>query len=517
MLKAKKVLILFSAAMLALFSSCNFNNLHKKSATLVFDFTSVSGKVSTAARSTLAEVMEENETCYLDLEIQGGFEYNQTINLKETQIIQITDIPVGARITALADLYTLTINEDDATETKTLLYQGKSKGYTIIAGENNIQIPLKKYKPADDPAVDPDDEKDPAEDPNDPNDPNGGNGGGQQDDGKITIWVSYDADHQGNYWNEAENKSNEDPANDGTTKDTGFYYIQSAIDWIEVNGDGSSDYKIILTDYSATTAFDQSIEYGDDLNYKANSITITSNDKENFAIRSSSYKTIDIKTINGYSPVHLIFKDIKISTNSGVIIYGEDNLRESTKITLDNNTVFKGEEGNDGAICLAGGGTVEMRGNSRIETFHASQGGAAYIRYGSFNMYDTSSIYKCTANKGGAFYFYQRGASATLNNQASITECEASSYGGAIYMFGGSFSMNDSSSITGCQATNNGGAIYMDTTSNSPAVYLSGGEIKSNTAQNGAAIYREKVNGSASTTVNISDGFEIDESEIYQQ
>ena len=510
MFNTKKFYIIFSAVMLTLLTSCNFSNYQEKNTRAVFDFSSIYS-VANNSRSALSDLIDANENIYADLKLEGGFTHNQTINLKESQIVQIENIPVGARITALVELYTITKNQDDDQEVKNILYKGQSKTYTIIEGENNIEVPLKKYKAEQ--------EADPSEEQNPGDDPNGGNGsGGGEDpvDNSIKIWVKYNSEHQGNYWNEAENKSNEDPANDGTTKNTGFYYIQSAIDWIEVNGDGSSDYKIILTDYSATTAFDQSIEYGDDLNYKANSITITSNDNENFAIRSSSYKTIDIKTINGYSPVHLIFKDIKISTNNGVIIYGEDNLRESTKITLGNNTVFKGEEGNDGAIYLAGGGTIEMRGNSRIETFNTSQGGAAYIRYGSFNMYDTSSIYKCTANKGGAFYFYQRGASATLNNQASITECEASSDGGVIYMFGGTFSMNDSSSITGCQATN-GGAIYMDTTSNSPAVYLSGGEIKNNIAQNGAAIYREKVNGAASTTVNISDGFEIDESEIYQE
>ena len=157
-----------------------------------------------------------------------------------------------------------------------------------------------------------------------------------------------------------------------------------------------------------------------------------------------------------------------------------------------------------------------MRGNARIETFNANNGGAAYIRFGYFEMYDTSSIYQCTASDGGAFYLYQEGAHVTLNDQAKIEKCEASSDGGTVYMYGGYFTI-EGGSIKQCNADSRGGAIFMDTTSGSPTVTLNNGTISNNTAtSSGNAIYAGKKVLSAEATINISDDFVIDQSEIYR-
>ena len=83
-------------------------------------------------------------------------------------------------------------------------------------------------------------------------------------------------------------------------------------------------------------------------------------------------------------------------------------------------------------------------------------------------------------------------------------------------MTGGTFEMNGGS-ITKCKANVDGGAIYMRVVSNSPNVYLNGGKIINNTAtNNGAAIYAEGPAGVAVATINISDSFVIDQSEIYR-
>ena len=125
-------------------------------------------------------------------------------------------------------------------------------------------------------------------------------------------------------------------------------------------------------------------------------------------------------------------------------------------------------------------------------------------------MYGDSKIDHCSSSEGGAIYSSNGTPNNTivLNDNASITECTATNSGGAIYLALGSISMNDNSSITACQA-NYGGAIYMNTDTRA---FLNGGKIRNNTATYGAAIYRE--NGA---TVDISEGFDIDESEISQQ
>ena len=48
MFNTRKVIILVSAVMIALFTSCKFNSFGKKSANVVFDFTSISGKIKCA-------------------------------------------------------------------------------------------------------------------------------------------------------------------------------------------------------------------------------------------------------------------------------------------------------------------------------------------------------------------------------------------------------------------------------------------------------------------------------------
>ena len=480
---SKKLFVILCAAMVCFFTGCS-NSISKKNGSLVFDFSSFSNKQ--ISRNAIEDLITQDQEFFVDLSLEGTFKYHDSFSLSEQTSYAIEGIPLGARIKAVIEIFTYKDPNDK--ETKIILFSGESQTYTISESVNQITVKLNKNEDALEII---------GEEPQ------------EEVDNSIKIYVVYNSEKQDSDW-----EANEDPARDGTTPDSAFYYIQSAIHWIEVNGNGNEDYTIKLIGYSATEAFDQTIVYGDNICGKANSITITSYDKNNFAIRSSSYKTINLKTIYGYNTVPtLIFKDIKISTNNGAIIYGEDGLRDTTKIQLYNNTVFKGETDSGCAIVLDGGGTIEMYGNSQIETF---ENGAVTMSYGYFHMKDKSTIYKCSTSYGGAFYLNHIHSYVYINDEASITECEAENDGGAVYMTGGTFEMNGGS-ITKCKANVDGGAIYMRVVSNSPNVYLNGGKIINNTAtNNGAAIYAEGPAGVAVATINISDSFVIDQSEIYR-
>ena len=499
MFNTRKVIILVSAVMIALFTSCKFNSFGKKSTNVVFDFTSISGKTPTASRSALDTIINENEACYIDLKIQGSYEYSQTINLKETQVVQIENIPVGAIITAAVELYIITKNPDDETETKTILYNGESKTYTIISGENAITVPLKKVQTSEEPGSDPEPEPEPVPEP-------------EPEDTSIKIYVKWAEDKQGlSAWT-VYNKPTEAATilesdkedNDGQTPDTGFNYIQSAADWIIENGNIDEDYKIILTGYDETHKFDQGVEFKSDLSGHMNSVTLTCDKPDIPPFKVDEYTAIYVHTTY-YREV--ILKNIKISKTSNIVEVGAyDNVWDSV-LTLSDGAVFYGAEGvSSYAIVIYNGAMAKMNGTSQITGFTAD--GAVVIDKGRFEMYGDSKIYHCSSSEGGAIYSNNLNNAVILNDNASITECTATSSGGAVYLRSGSISMNDNSSITACQA-NDGGAIYMNTNTKA---FLNGGKIRNNTATNGAAIYSE--NGA---TVDVSEGFDINESEISQQ
>ena len=527
MFNTRKVIILVSAVMIALFTSCKFNSFGKKSANVVFDFTSISGKTPTASRSALDTIINENEACYIDLKIQGSYEYSQTINLKETQVVQIENIPVGAIITAAVELYIITKNPDDESKTKEILYSGESKTYTIISGENNIEIPLHKYK-----TDNPDNDQDPAED--EPNEENGNSS--QQEDSSITIWVTYNEQKQITTSSLpltasafAFNGSNpeEETGRDGKTEATAFHFINSAIKWIATNGNSSEDYKIILTGYNAQNAFDQGFSIGDEVKGHAKSITITSSDHEHIAIRATCNPIIYMMhPYNSYpGPVPVIFENIQIATaatettNTSTLILSTYN-DSKCDVTLGKDAVFLREDGSTAlgsAISVGYGSEITMEENAKIYNFKAAGGAAINVARNSYiYMNGHSNIDHCEASyNGGAIYCWEHGESVYLNENASITNCSAPS-GGAIYLKTGSFTMN-AGTISECNASAYGGAIYLSTESSDTYCYLYGGTISNNTAEyNGGAIYVKAKDGSMTATLKMKGNIVIDPGTEYK-
>ena len=287
MFNSKKIIILFGAALIALLASCNFNTIQKKSGNVVFDFSSISGKVPAASRNIVDDLLADNHDCFVDLTLEGDFKYNQTINLRETQIIQVQDIPVGSKVKAIIEVYLITkIEAQDEAETeaeetqkKEILFNGESQVYQIVVGPNIIEVPLAKYGTDSE-----------GEEGENGGGAGSGSGGGQQEpvDNRIKIYVSNLAQKTGDSdaW-----KTDEDENHDGQTLNTAFDYIQSAIQWIADNGNRSSDYNIVLTDFddgpfNQTIDFsDTSIYHNDSLKNKASSITISSTDNTFFISR----------------------------------------------------------------------------------------------------------------------------------------------------------------------------------------------------------------------------------------
>ncbi len=508
MFKIKRFMTFFGAVMLLLLTSCSFNN-EKKSGSVVFDFTKLGENPQANSRITVQEYFSQYENCYLDLKFEGTFEFAETYDLKETPTIVINDIPVGAQIKAVLEIYSKFIREDNNEEIKEIIFTGESETCTIQDGPNQITVPLKVYS----------DEPEPQPQPEEP---------------KITIYVEYDENHTTmQYW-----ETDEPAANDGT-EDNPFNYIMSAFKWISNNGNADENYEILLTGYEENP-FNQFIEITSSLNSHAKSIIFTSEDPETIAIKCSYAPFMEIQNQSSYNVVPIIFKNIQIATthnnesnSTSTIICpkneGSGYINCYCDITFGQGTVISG---NDEVNCTDGGaihlrcGNITMEGNATIKNFKArDKGGAVFIDNGSFTMKGNSRIENCEVTQasdlskgegGGAFCIANAISTVTLEENASIVSCKAK-YGGAVFIHRGCFDMY-SGLIMECSAPSGyGGAIYMNTKSGNSTVYLRSGKINNNTASQGAAIYRGKNDGSNTTIVDISDGFEIDLDEIYQE
>lgn len=518
----KKLFIILGAVMLTFFTSCD-NNLFKKNGEITLDFSSLYNKGNTNSRNAIDDIIEGGKDCFVDLALEGTFTFSDTFNLKEQTSYTISDIPIGAQVKANVEVYTFE-NPDDP-KTKEVIYSGQSRNYVITAGTTQIVVHLNK--PKTNIEID---------------DPNGGNGGGnngqggnggggnqQQEDPKITIWVTYDENHQNNFWNDAENKSNEDPTKDGKTKDTGFYYIQSAVNWIAANGNRSENYEIMLAGTDETHIFDQAVYsnpshsntatviFGetegdaDNLNYHAKKITLTSENRAYPAINASHSPCILFRS-SGNVPVY--FENIKISTNNRAEII-RTTYGISSDIYLGNGTVFSdnSESESSGSYAISiNYGTITMQGNSKIEKFYGNYGGAVSIDYGEFIMEGNSRIENCRAYSEGGAIFITRTTSRhgfTMRENATIYKCTANQDGGAISMYYG-FTTIESGSILECKANSQGGAIYIYSTDRNVSCEIQGGTIKDNEAPSGAAVYLQQGKNSQYISFIMSDNACID-------
>lgn len=519
-----KFLPVFTFLFIAVLASCNFNS--RKTSSLYLDLSGIKAKVigdkSDTERKLIDDYTDTDEQnikpLFVDIEITEGFEFKETIDLHKQVTLEIAEVPVGTRVKAKIDVYTYTTYEYDGERqefyfeeaSKNILYSGESKPRVISGGPNSITILMKELT--------------------------------------KKIYVRYADDFQeGNFIRNAlENDSYETEddegnaitiTNDGKTPSTGFFYIQSAIDWIAENGNPNYDYEIILTGYGDEVSFNQRFEFGnvnddtDSLYGHAKSITFTSNNASVTAIKPDYPNTIIVSTV-----VPIIIKNIKISScltsnqnstpNPLILSVGVEDISYygnayRPDVTLGYGTVFEGilNEENQiparaayGAIHVVNG-DLTMEGNSTIYGFYGNgakypsnnykyTAGAVFITSGSFKMTENSSISDCHASEGaygGAIFSENNYNSVELGGNSQISECSAER-GGAVYIQGGSLTI-DGASITSCEATSYGGAIYIDATINEVNTYVKSGEIKDNSADYGSGIYLE-----GSSTFNNTSG-----------
>ncbi len=483
-----KFLPVFTFLFIAVLASCNFSA--NKSGSIFLDFTSLKGSPSTS-RNLIDTYLEEEKDVYAKLTIDGLLDEPVTLNLTEKPYYEQDEIPVGTKIQVTVEAYIIT-NDDDPENSKYILYKGTSNKKTIGGGPNTIKIIMKELT--------------------------------------KKIYVRYDEGFQNEssfienaleretYGIEDENGNLVTIKNDGKTPSTGFVYIQSAIDWIAEYGNQNDNYEIILTGYGEEASFNQSIFFGDPVTKGDNlsgkvkeSITISSLNPDMTAINQDSTNI----TIGTTTPI--IFTNIKIQSTSGsqaTIQLGQNGNTLSPDVTLAYGTSLEGLSTEIRAVLLWRG-SLTMQGNASINGYNNT---AIDIDYGSVSMKDSSSITDCHATSGGAIYMTNLHNSFSLSNNAFISECSATSTsegGGAIYMKGGSVSINGGS-ITSCSAYN-GGAIYSNLVSNTTSIYLAGGEIKDNTADNnGSAIYSDNSNSGQVTNLHFSENAYVDPSnDIY--
>lgn len=407
----KKNLVLFSFILFA-FTACNLNFLAHKSGQLFFDFSSFAPEKNSNSRSAIEDYVEDGKDYYIDLTIDGSYKFSATIDLKDVNTYTIDNIPVGTRIKAKIDFYTYNI-PGDLYSRETLL-SGESKYYTITAGVNEIVINLKSEF--------------------------------------IKLYVT-------------KNES-----------------IQDKIDWIAQHGNSEKDYKIILTGYE-DEPFNESLDFKTDLNNRAKSITLTSSNPNKVALKGAIHST-EGSSIVVSTYINVIFENIQISPDCNFAILQTNS---DSNVTLGKGTLFKDNKSHNYAIRMEGG-SLHMKGNSCIDGFSASDGGAVYINKGYFYMDENSRIQNCEATSyGGAIYVYSYAVLCEINDKAKIYNCNAAN-GGAISTRNQNIYINGGS-ITNCTASSCGGAIYTDKTNYKPVIYIRGGEIKDNKANMGSAIY----------------------------
>ncbi len=432
-------------------------------------------KQKSAGQSRSALDSYINGITYVEVKLEGDKELTQTVPLEEDVFIEFEGIPVGARIRAVLTLFSQEDIEDPTTRED--ICSGESAWTVITAGENILEITLRGLN--------------------------------------YRIFVTFrdDPDIQSGSLMPLD-PDREEPQNDGRTPITGYSYIQSAIDWIAENGNRDEDYEIVLTGFDDTNAFNQRVTFGavdegqgDNLTGHAKSITLTSTDASNTALRSDANYIFYVKTV-----VPVYFKNIKIASSSsasfqnGHIINMPESNNVSSEITMGQDATFVGESGNNaqygGAVFLSYG-SFTMEDNATISGFNASEGGAVIVNKGTFYMKDSAVITGCSAsgNGGGVSvgngrdypgrsYFY-------MSDDARIETCSctgSSSNGGAVAVgkWGrvsiSSGTIQDCSKGSGSSA--HGDGIALISGDDCGSVSMSGGVMKwTDTTTSNEAVY----------------------------
>ncbi len=154
--------ILFTILSFSLISCLPQANGHGK---LVFDITSemvnslnVSMSKSSSAR-TVAELVEAGNVLKIDLNMEGDFTAQKTADFAEGQSIVFDFIPTGSKVTISAVIYSVANGDSSNSENITKFYTGTTGEITVLSGNNDLSIKMKKVVEK----TEPESQKDPAE------------------------------------------------------------------------------------------------------------------------------------------------------------------------------------------------------------------------------------------------------------------------------------------------------------------------------------------------------------------
>ncbi len=164
-------------------------------------------------------------------------------------------------------------------------------------------------------------------------------------------------------------------------------------------------------------------------------------------------------------------------------------------VTANNNTrIIKADGGTNTPIQITLGRNATLQ-NAEVTGTLANnkadgKGGGVYLNNGAKLAVTGGAIRNCAAVDGGGVYI-DGGAGTFTMSVGTITRCTASGNGGGVYFNKGTLTNDGSAgfmritggSITRCSAQN-GGGVYLNGNNGSRTLYMSGGSIASNHADN---------------------------------
>ncbi|MBQ9790125.1 MAG: hypothetical protein IJW24_00835, partial [Clostridia bacterium] len=198
------------------------------------------------------------------------------------------------------------------------------------------------------------------------------------------------------------------------------------------------------------------------------------------------------------------------------VVGGEASVRNSTFSGFDGSAIIVGEADNvercvlnvegcsisnskSSAICAINSDLIVS--STQFSGCNSVEGAAIYSQDSTILIGADAEITDCSAEKGGAFSFYD--CEATLNGVA-IERCNAEN-GGAIYLGEGVTLEVQNGNIASNSATNVGGGVFVGKSS---TINVLGGNIALNTADvNGAGIY-----GAENSRIMLSGGYVVENS-----
>lgn len=503
----KHLTVIFLSVFVFVLTGCSFDNSISTSGRgarvfIKLDKATVQ-KIKTSSRSAREVGKSLGPDYFITVSLKGEYEEEQTVQIKEEGFVNFAEVPVGKKIYAEAEIYSIEKDEDDA-ETKKYLYIGTSEEIMVTEGSNNLEIEMEIIRK--------DNPKDPAQD--DPKDT-----ADNDKEEEIQIQVYVDTANGQSYSSTYNSGSQEEP----------FKRISDALSKIQAEGSPDINWVILIKGETTgeplgTSGINKNyghIEIPADITTAlAKSILITgATPHENWL---EGAVPDDLDTINRGATNSTTSSLASGNTISGSALV----INTEVPVTITNLKITGGFGGNGGGINIAENARVSLGDGVLITYNRASAGGAVFNQgklfiYGtavigdkdssSFADYDSSSVKNGTsanyASTGGGIY--NGDTASTIAATTIISHLylgyrpsddgspEVSEWTGGIYFNGASsgggilnarksFVYMNSGTIKNNDVKSEGGGIH----NIAGRVEMSGGQIIHNRVQHYSSIVR---------------------------